>query len=237
MAKNLILYNAEGGPNPFKVMIILEELGVPYEESFVPYSELKKEKYESINPNGRVPSLVDPNTGLTIWESGAICEYLLETYDKDFKISHPESPEKWAEKQWLFYQVSGQGPYWGQAAWFNIYHPEKIRSVQDRYMNETKRIIAVIDKHLASRPEGSTSHPVLVGDKVTYADLFFVMWHNSLPYIFMGFPDEFNEDDYPAHKKWLAGLKERDSVKKACKAQMEAITAAQAKAKAKTDAE
>lgn len=73
------------------------------------FADLKKEPFESINPNGRVPAIEDPNTGLNLWESGAIIEYLLETYDKEHKLSYTKSPEKFEQLEWLHFQMSGQG--------------------------------------------------------------------------------------------------------------------------------
>jgi glutathione S-transferase len=73
------------------------------------FSELKKDPFESLNPNGRVPAIEDPNTGITLWESGAIIEYLLETYDKENKLSYTKSPEKFQQLCWLHFQMSGQG--------------------------------------------------------------------------------------------------------------------------------
>jgi glutathione S-transferase len=77
--------------------------------------ELKTTEFEAINPNGKVPAIVDPNTEVTLWESGAIIQYLLENYDKDSSISFKSVPEKYQVDQWLFFQASGQGPYFGQA--------------------------------------------------------------------------------------------------------------------------
>lgn len=68
----------KGGPNPPKVAILLEELGVPYEAIAVPLADVKKPEYLAVNPNGHLPSIYDPNTDLTLWESGAIVEYLIE---------------------------------------------------------------------------------------------------------------------------------------------------------------
>lgn len=62
-------------------------------------------------------AITDPNTNITIWETGAIISYLVETYDKEEKITYTSSPEKFHLQQWSFYQASGQGPYFGQAAW------------------------------------------------------------------------------------------------------------------------
>jgi glutathione S-transferase len=117
MVKPINVYVIPPGPNPWKVIIILEELGIPYEMKILGYAEVKSEPYVSINPNGRVPAIEDPNTGITIWESGAIVEYLVDQYDKEEKISYSSLPEKYYLKQWLHFQMSGQGPYFGQAAW------------------------------------------------------------------------------------------------------------------------
>ena len=67
--------------------------------------------YEKVNPNGRVPAIEDPNTGITLWESGAIIEYLIEKYDTSKSLTYDTEPEKYHLKQWLYFQTSGQGPY------------------------------------------------------------------------------------------------------------------------------
>lgn len=92
--KPIVLWSHHSGPNPWKVAIVLEELGLPYETKFVVFAEMKKEPFISRNPNGRVPAIEDPNTGLTLWESGAIVEYLVETYDKDNKISYADASNR-----------------------------------------------------------------------------------------------------------------------------------------------
>ena len=63
------------------------------------------------------PAIEDPNTGITLWESGAILQYLIEQYDTEKKLHYDSSPEKYHQNQWVAYQISGQGPYFGQAAW------------------------------------------------------------------------------------------------------------------------
>jgi glutathione S-transferase len=148
------------------------------------------EPFESLNPNGRVPAITDPNTNLTLWESGAIIEYLLATYDPSQTLSYPSSPNKYLTQSWLHFQTSGQGPYFGQRAWFIFYHPEKnLNSVLDRYGNEIWRVTGVIDAHLKK-----TGGQWLVGDKCTYADLSFVPWYWLCPAI-MG--DGFEKVSYP----------------------------------------
>ena len=68
MTKPITLYSHASGPNPWKVAILLEELGLPYETVYLQFSDLKKEPFESKNPNGRVPAIEDPNTGVTMFE-------------------------------------------------------------------------------------------------------------------------------------------------------------------------
>ncbi|RYC58536.1 hypothetical protein CHU98_g7667 [Xylaria longipes] len=97
------------GPNPLKVVMVLEELGLPYDYKNLEVKEMKQEAYLEVNPNGRVPAIHDPNTNLTLWESGAIVEYLVEQYDKDHKISYDTFAEKHHIKQWIAYQISGKG--------------------------------------------------------------------------------------------------------------------------------
>ena len=79
--KPIKLYGFGRTANPMKVAIILEELGLAFEQVPVAFADVKKPEYTAINPNGRLPSIIDPNTGITLWESGAILEYLIETYD------------------------------------------------------------------------------------------------------------------------------------------------------------
>ena len=139
-------------------------------------------------------------------QSGAIIEYLIETYDKDNTLSFPSGPEKYFTKQYLFYQVSGQGPYFGQAAWFAMFHQEKLPSAIERYQNEAKRVTKVLDGVLKKNGNG-----FLVGGKCTYADLSFVTWGAMLPYILQG-TDLAKE--YPDYSAWYQTLTERPAVKK-----------------------
>lgn len=108
------------GPNPWKPIMLAEELEIPYEIAWIPYSDIKSEPYLSLNPNGRVPAMVDPNTGISVWESGAIIEYLIATYDKGLKLTYGEDrlADKWQLHSWLMFQMSGQGPSFGQKMWF-----------------------------------------------------------------------------------------------------------------------
>ena len=203
--KPITLWGHDSGPNAWKVAMILEELNLPYTHKMIEFPDMKKEPYESINPNGRVPSIQDPNTGTTLWESGAIIEYLVETYDKQHKISFaPGSKEYYETKQWLFYQVSGQGPYFGQAVWFTLYHPEKLPSAVDRYVNEIRRVSGVLDRVLQDKE-------FLVGGKFSYADAAFVTGYA----IMFLWADRFNlETEFPHLNAWLERIKVRPAIAK-----------------------
>ena len=203
----------KGGPNPPKVAILLEELGVPYEAIAIPLSDVKKPEYLAINPNGRLPSIYDPNTNLTLWESGAIVEYLIEKYDPDHKFSFPAgSHESYLAKQYLFFQVSGQGPYYGQAAWFKAFHSEKLPSAIARYVGEINRVTGVLEKILSDQAKAAPGGdgPWLVGGKYSYADLAFVSWQTVVLKIHS--TDEYNPEDYPHVKAWIDKILERPAV-------------------------
>lgn len=214
--KPIILWGHDSGPNAWKVAMILEELKVPYTHKMIEFPDMKKEPYESINPNGRVPAIEDPNTGITLWESGAIIEYLLENYDKQHKISFaPGLKEYYEAKQWLYYQVSGQGPYFGQAVWFTVYHPEKLPGVVDRYINEIRRVSGVLNRSLQDKE-------FLVGGKFSYADTVFVTWYA----IMFLFGERINlETDFPLVNDWLERLKVRPAISKILRDREAAIQA------------
>ncbi|KAI9714573.1 MAG: hypothetical protein M1812_006378 [Candelaria pacifica] len=206
----------QGGPNPPKVNIIMEELGLPYEVKAVPFSEIKNAEYVAVNPNGRIPAIQDPNTGITLWESGAIIEYLIERYDTKHHLSFaPGTPESYHAKQWLFFQVTGQGPYYGQAVWFQKYHSEKLPSAIERYHKEINRVSGVLEERLAQqkRVEGAgTEGPWLVGDKFSYADIAFIPWQWGAGRMFE--KNEYDVDNFPNVKEWLNRMTSREAVKK-----------------------
>ncbi|KAI1808231.1 glutathione S-transferase [Daldinia bambusicola] len=214
--KPLILWG-NTAPNPVKVQIILEELKIPYENKNIEFSEVKKEPFISVNPNGRVPAIEDPNTGVTLWESGAIIEYLIDTYDKEHKLSYGTSPEKYLIQQWIAFQISGQGPYYGQAVWFYSLHPEKVQSAIDRYVKEIERVRSVLEKHLSTSASGW-----LVGDKVTVADLAWVIWEH-MAIVLLKVLGINLEGKYPHYEAWYKKLAERPVVQKAIAIRMQQL--------------
>ncbi|CAH0050582.1 unnamed protein product [Clonostachys solani] len=204
-----------------QVVFLLEELGVPYELKVIPPTALKSPPFTDLNPNGRVPESIpplgsdgadikvaieDPNRNLVLWESGAILTYLAQQYDKSFKVSFSEGNEVQHVNQWLHFQTSGQGPYYGQAAWFMIHHHERLPSAVDRYINEINRILGVLERSLEGKEW-------LVGDKMTFADMAFVPYHSIL-HPFLGIPEEEHFKDFPNVGAWHRRLTSRDSWKK-----------------------
>lgn len=213
--KPIILYSHATGPNPWKVAMILNELNIPYESKFLQFPDMKKPAYESVYINGRVPAIEDPNTGITLGESGAILEYLVETYDKQNTISfQPGTPDYYAAKQWLHFQMSGQGTYFGQAVWFTRFHPEKLESARVRYVNEVRRVSDVLNRALQGKE-------YLVGGKFSFADAAFVPWYGIVPAVT---GDAFDlEKDFPNLNAWLNRVKARPAIAKALKDKADAM--------------
>lgn len=206
----------KSGPNPPKVAMVLTELGLPHEIIPIPFPDLKKPEFLAINPNGRMPAIEDPNTNLTLWESGAIIEYLIEKYDKDNKISfEPGSNNAQLARQWLYFQVSGQGPYYGQASWFKKFHHEDLPSAKERYNTEVQRVSSVLEDHLQKEKEksgGNGDGPWLVGNKFSYADLSFLSWQIIVNMV-VG-PESYDPEKFPEVSGWVDRMLKRSVIKK-----------------------
>ena len=156
MAPMITLYTA-ATPNGHKVSIALEELGLPYRLQVLDLSagEQKRPEFLAINPNGRIPAIVDHDAGdFAVFESGAILVYLAE---KTGRLMPQDAPGRSRVLQWLMFQMGGVGPMMGQANVFYRYFPEKIQPAIDRYQAEGRRLFEVLDGHLAQ-------HEWLAGD-------------------------------------------------------------------------
>ena len=142
------LYTA-ATPNGHKVSIALEELGLPYTVRVVSLSALEQRQpwFLKLNPNGRIPVIVDRAAGdFTVFESGAILMYLAE---KTGKLMPVDAKGRSLVVQWLMFQMGGIGPMMGQANVFYRYFPEKIQPAIDRYQGEVRRLFEVLDGRLA----------------------------------------------------------------------------------------
>lgn len=137
-------------PNGWKVSIALEEMGLPYTVHALSFDnkEQKAPDYLKINPNGRIPAIVDRDVpgGFSVFESGAILIYLAE---KTGQFMPADVQGRSKVLQWLMFQMSGIGPMMGQANVFFRYFPEKIPAAIDRYQREVRRLFEVLDGHLA----------------------------------------------------------------------------------------
>ncbi|WLQ13655.1 glutathione binding-like protein [Hahella aquimaris] len=142
------LYTA-ATPNGHKISIALEEMALPYTVIAMDLSSgvQKKPEFLMLNPNGRIPTIVDrDNDDFVVFESGAILVYLGE---KSGKFYPTEAKKRSQVMQWLMFQMGGIGPMMGQANVFFRYFPEKLQPAIDRYQNEVKRLFGVLDGHLA----------------------------------------------------------------------------------------
>ncbi len=138
-------------PNGHKASITLEELELPYEVHAVNLSagDQKKPDFLALNPNGRIPVIVDREAAdFPIFESGAIMIYLAE---KAGRLLPTDAKGRSRVIQWLMFQMGGVGPMMGQANVFFRYFPEKLPSAISRYQNETRRLLEVVDLHLKDR--------------------------------------------------------------------------------------
>ncbi len=135
-------------PNGWKVSVALEELELPYEPHVIDLSkgEQHTPEFLAMNPNGRIPVITDRDTGLTVFESGAILLYLAE---KAGRLLPTDTAGRYRVMQWLMFQMAGIGPMQGQAVVFVRYFPEEVPAAVDRYCNETRRLYEVLDRQLA----------------------------------------------------------------------------------------
>jgi len=140
-------------PNGRKISIFLEEAALPYRVVPVHLGEGAQHAPEflALNPNGRIPAIVDhdaPGGPLAVFESGAILVYLAEKTGRFL----PTEPRARADAmQWLMFQMAGVGPMMGQASWFANSAPEPVPLALERYVNESRRLMTVLDGHLADR--------------------------------------------------------------------------------------
>ncbi|HEY3565260.1 MAG TPA: glutathione S-transferase N-terminal domain-containing protein [Casimicrobiaceae bacterium] len=191
-------------PNGHKLTMFLEETGLPY--TIRPVNIGKGEQFNpeflAIAPNNRIPAIVDhePAIGggpLALFESGAILLYLA---DKTGKLIPREARQRWDCIQWLFWQMANLGPMAGQNHHFGRYAPEKIPYAIDRYVNETSRLYAVLDKQLHHRD-------YIVGG-YSIADIACYPWVQPER-------QSQNIDDFPSLKRWKEAIAARPATKRA----------------------
>lgn len=187
-------------PNGYKVTVALDEMGVDY--NLIPIlldaQDQKKPEFLRMNPNGRIPVIVDrDNEDLVIFESGAILIYLGEKFGK----LYPQDPKVRSRTlQWLMFQMGGIGPMMGQANVFYRYFPEKIQPAIDRYQKECRRLFEVLDTRLQEAP-------YLAGDDYTIADIANWCWVRTHEW------SGVSIEGLPALQRWVEELAQRPACK------------------------
>ncbi|MEH2447815.1 MAG: glutathione binding-like protein [Nostoc sp.] len=186
-------------PNGHKITILLEEVGSPYTINPVNIGagEQFKPEFLKISPNNRMPAIVDhePADGsapISVFESGAILLYLAE---KTGKLIPQDLRQRTKVLEWLFWQMAGLGPMAGQNHHFSAYAPEKIEYAINRYVNETGRLYAVLNKQLADKE--------FVAGDYSIADIA------AYPWIVPHERQSQNLEDFPHLKRWFEIIKAR----------------------------
>jgi len=185
-------------PNGHKVSILLEELGVQYNVHAIDFSknEQKTPEYLKLNPNGRIPTIVDrDNNDFVVFESGAILIYLAEKYGR---FMPTDTIGRSRVIQWVMFQMAGLGPMQGQANVFLRYFPEKLPAVIERYQNETRRLYGVVEKQLQTRD--------YLCDDYSIADIASWSWVNFHEWAGLSL------DDVPRMKDWFERIGKRPAV-------------------------
>ncbi|CAG8214122.1 unnamed protein product [Penicillium olsonii] len=198
--KPLTLHAHSTGPNPYKVAILLEALGIPYNVKLWTFGDdshgVKGPEFLAINPNGRVPALQDPNTNVTSWESMACLNYLIRTYDQTGKFgAGPEATEqsKVEIEQWTSFLISTMGPMIGQCNWFRHYNPVKNDDAYKRYEAQAYRCLGVLEAQLKTN-DGKW---ILAGPEPSIVDFHFEPWVKQYDYAGLTL------QDYPKVHEWL----------------------------------
>ncbi|MDE2062269.1 MAG: glutathione S-transferase N-terminal domain-containing protein [Bradyrhizobium sp.] len=198
-------------PNGVKVSIMLEEIGLPYEVHLVDFDkdDQKTPEFLALNPNGKIPAIIDPNgpggKPLGLFESGAILQYLA---DKTGKLLPADAARRWQTIQWLHLQMGGVGPMFGQLGFFHNFAGKEIADKRplERYVNESKRLLGVIDARLAGRQW-------MMDDEYTIADISMLGWVRNL-IGFYGARELVGFDGFANVSAWLDRGLARPAVKR-----------------------
>jgi GST-like protein len=165
-------------PNGVKVSIMLEEIGLPYEPHLVDFdrNDQKTPEFLSLNPNGKIPAIIDPNgpggAPMALWESGAILLYLS---DKTGRLVPADPARRYETLQWLFFQMAFVGPMFGQVGYFYKFAGKDIADKRplERYRDESKRLLGVLEARLR---DGDW----IMGEDYTIADISMLGWVRNL---------------------------------------------------------
>ena len=196
----MLKFYFNGSPNPTKVALLLEELGVAYQPMPVDTRQGQQfaPEFLAINPNGKVPAIDD--NGTIVFDSNAILLYLAEKTGQFL----PAAKHRGEFLSWLMFVATGVGPFSGQAVHFKFFAPEQLPYAINRYVYEAKRHFALLDAHLASRH-------YMVGNAYSILDMEAWGWGRMVPFI-LG-PDSFAA--YPHLKRLVDDISARPAAVKA----------------------
>jgi GSH-dependent disulfide-bond oxidoreductase len=198
-------------PNGVKVSIMLEETGLPYEPHRVAFehNEQLSPEFLSLNPNNKIPAIIDPQgpggKPLALFESGAILVYLAE---KTGQLLPRDPAGRYHALQWLMFQMGGIGPMFGQVGFFHKFAGKDYedKRPRDRYASESKRLLAVLDRHLAGRPW-------VLGEEFSIADIAIFPWVRNLVG-FYGAADLVGFADFRQVQRVLEAFVQRPAVQR-----------------------
>ncbi len=187
-------------PNGIKVAVALEETGLPYEAHRVDFStnDQKSAEFLSLNPNGKIPAIIDPHgpggKPIGLFESGAILLYLA---DKTGTLISPDPATRWETITWLFFQMGGIGPMFGQFGFFHHFAGKEIEDPRprQRYLDETRRLLSVLDARLAGRD-------FIAGEAYSIADIATWPWVRTLDAVYQG-SDVLGLDAFAHVDAWM----------------------------------
>jgi GST-like protein len=191
-------------PNTWKASIMLEECGLPYK--VIPIDimagEQQRPEFLAINPNGRIPAIVDhdgPEGPQPVFESGAILVYLAE---KTGKFLAPAGRARAETFSWLMWQMGGLGPMAGQAHHFRRYAPEGNEYAAERYVTESARLYGVLERQLSAN-EWLAGGAYSIADIATWGWVWYHPMHGQ------------NLDDFPSVARWFYAISDRPAVQRA----------------------
>jgi len=190
-------------PNGWKITIMLEELGVPYDVKYVNIGagDQFRPDFLAIAPNNRMPAIVDHDgpdgREISVFESGAILLYLGRKYGRFYPT---DERKRVAVEEWLMWQMGGFGPMLGQNHHFNVYAPEDLPYARKRYTDETHRLYGVLDNRLHGRE--------FVADEYSIADMAIFGWATGWE------RQKMDLEEFPNVKRWLAAMQARPAVER-----------------------
>ncbi|MDM0043371.1 glutathione binding-like protein [Variovorax dokdonensis] len=198
-------------PNGVKASIMLEETGLPYEAHLVDFGkdDQTSPEFVSLNPNNKIPAIIDPDgpggKPLPLWESGAILLYLAE---KTGQFISQDPAVRWQTVQWVMFQMGGIGPMFGQLGFFHKFAGKDFedKRPRDRYVNESRRLLGVLDAHLKGRQW-------LMGDDYGIADIATFPWVRNLVG-FYGAGELVQFDEFTEVKRVLDAFVQRPAVQR-----------------------